>query len=136
MSLQAKLQSASSDYTKLQMEMSTIVEARQKLDAQYSENQLVDQEFAKLTPDNVVYKQIGPVLVKQEQDDAKKDVKGRLEFISSEIKRVEGQLQDIQTRSDKKKQEVSSFVGLCPAQLRFNSQLVEIQAAIQQAKTA
>nr|GAT44088.1 prefoldin subunit 6 [Mycena chlorophos] len=116
MSLQVKLQNASSEYTKLQMEMSAIVEARQKLDAQLSENEVVEQEFAKLTPENVVYKQIGPVLVKQEQDDAKKDVKGRLEFISSEIKRVEAQLQDIQKRSDKKKQE-----------------LVDLQAALQQA---
>ncbi|KAF7320144.1 Prefoldin subunit 6 [Mycena kentingensis (nom. inval.)] len=104
--LQAKLQAASSEYSKLQLEMSTIVEARQRLDAQHSENELVNAEFTKLTSENTVYKQIGPVLVKQEQDDAKKDVKSRLEFIASEIKRVEAQLQDVQARSDKKKQEV------------------------------
>jgi len=116
MSLQVKLQTVSSEYTNLQLELSNIVDARQKLDAQLSENELVDKEFAQLTPDNVVYKQMGPVLVKQEQEDAKKDIKGRLEFIAGEIKRVEAQLHDIQAKSENKKKE-----------------LLEIQAALQQA---
>ncbi|KAJ7225635.1 prefoldin subunit 6 [Mycena pura] len=118
MSLQVKLQTVSSEYSNLQLELSNIVEARQKLDAQLSENELVDKEFAQLTPDNVVYKQIGPVLVKQEKEDAKKDIKGRLEFIAGEIKRVEAQLHDIQAKLEIKKKE-----------------LVDIQAALQQAST-
>ena len=41
MSLQARLQTASSDYQKLQADLSNAVEARQRLDAQLSENELV-----------------------------------------------------------------------------------------------
>lgn len=41
MSLQARLQTASADYQKLQTDLSNAVEARQKLDAQLSENELV-----------------------------------------------------------------------------------------------
>jgi hypothetical protein len=41
MSLPARLQAASSDYRRLQAELSNAVEARQRLDAQLSENELV-----------------------------------------------------------------------------------------------
>ncbi|KXN83919.1 Prefoldin subunit 6 [Leucoagaricus sp. SymC.cos] len=115
MSLAMTLQAASSDFQKLQADMAKAVEARQKLDAQLSENELVKKEFAKLTPENTVYKQIGPVLVKQDIAEAKGNVDTRLEFIKSEMKRVEGQLREIEGKQEKKKQE-----------------LVDIQTAIQQ----
>jgi hypothetical protein len=41
MSLQARLQAASGDYQRLQADLSNAVEARQRLDAQLSENELV-----------------------------------------------------------------------------------------------
>jgi hypothetical protein len=41
MSLEARLQAASTDYQRLQAELSNAVEARQRLDAQLSENELV-----------------------------------------------------------------------------------------------
>jgi prefoldin beta subunit len=47
MSLEARLQAASSDYQKLQADMSNAVEARQRLDAQLSENELVKKARSK-----------------------------------------------------------------------------------------
>ncbi|KAK7064323.1 Prefoldin [Favolaschia claudopus] len=114
--LQARLKTASTEYQKIQADLSNAVEARQRLDAQLAENDLVKKEFAQLAPDNMVYKQIGPVLVKQDQAEAKSNVETRLEYIKGEIKRVEAQLQDIQSKSENKKNE-----------------LVEMQAALQQA---
>ncbi|KAJ7169764.1 Prefoldin [Mycena filopes] len=116
MSLQVKLQTASSEYQKLQADLSNAVEARQRLDAQLSENELVKKEFAQLAPNNVVYKQIGPVLVKQDQAEAKSNVETRLEFIRGEIKRVETQLGDIQSKSESKKNEARNpvFIVPCP----------------------
>lgn len=43
MSLPARLQAASSDYQRLQADLSNAVEARQRLDAQLSENELVNK---------------------------------------------------------------------------------------------
>lgn len=43
------------------------------------------QEFEQLSPENNVYKLIGPVLVKQDQAEAKSNVKTRLDFIQSEM---------------------------------------------------
>ncbi|XP_006454625.1 hypothetical protein AGABI2DRAFT_61050 [Agaricus bisporus var. bisporus H97] len=107
MSLAIRLQSASSDFQKLQASMAETVDVRQKLEAQLSENELVKKELAIVTPENIVYKQIGSVLVKQDLTDAKSTVETRLEFIKSEIKRIEVQLKEIEGKQEKKKQEVS-----------------------------
>ncbi|TFK48098.1 Prefoldin beta-like protein [Heliocybe sulcata] len=109
--LQAKLQQKSQEYQKLQEDLSAVVEARQKLDAQLSENELVKKEFDQLTLENTVYKLVGPVLVQQDQAEAKSNVKTRLDFIRSEIKRVEGQLKDINSRAEKKKTELLETQG-------------------------
>ncbi|KAH9985289.1 prefoldin subunit 6, partial [Russula vinacea] len=106
MSLPARLQAASSEYQKLQTDLSNAVEARQRLDAQLSENELVNKEFATLTPNNVIFKLVGPVLVKQDQVEAKSNVNKRLEFIRGEIKRIETQLEEIEQKSEKKKMEL------------------------------
>ncbi|TBU37503.1 prefoldin subunit 6 [Dichomitus squalens] len=113
--LQERLQTTSADFQKIQNDLSLVVDARQKLEAQFSENELVKKEFASLTADNTVYKLIGPVLIKQDQMEAKQNVDTRLDFIRGEIKRVEGQLKDLGEKSETKK-----------------LQLVEIQAALQQ----
>jgi prefoldin beta subunit len=43
------------------------------------------KEFAQLTEENTVYKLLGPVLVKQDQAEAKSTVDTRLDFIRSEM---------------------------------------------------
>jgi len=115
MSLQVRAQAATTEYQKLQTDLQNAVEARQRLDSQLQENEMVKKEFTQLTPNNTVYKLIGPVLVQQDQAEAKSNVDTRLDFIRGEIKRLESQLQDIGARSEKKKNE-----------------LVEIQAELQQ----
>ncbi len=103
MSFPARLQAASTEYQKFQVDLSNAVEARQRLNAQLSENELVKkvrpksfrviavswswplQEFATLTPNNIVFKLVGPVLVKQDQAEAKSNVDKRLEFIRGEM---------------------------------------------------
>jgi len=103
MSLEARLQTASAEYQRIQAELSTAVGARQRLDAQLSENELVKKEFAQLTADNVVYKLIGPVLVKQDQSEAKSNVEKRLDFIQSEITRIEALLAELGDKAEKTK---------------------------------
>ncbi|GJE89433.1 prefoldin subunit 6 [Phanerochaete sordida] len=104
--VQERLQAASAEYQRLQAELAAAVEARQKLDAQLSENELVKKEFTSLTPNNTVYKLVGPVLVPQDQAEAKGNVDKRLDFIRSDIKRVEAQLKEIGDKSEKKKLEI------------------------------
>ncbi|KAK4688149.1 prefoldin beta subunit, partial [Tremellales sp. Uapishka_1] len=104
--IQAKLQDSSREFQKLEGEMAGVVEARQRLDSQLSENELVLKEFALLKAHNTVYKLIGPSLVPQEQGEAKANVEKRLEFIRAEIIRVENQLKENEEKAAKKKNEI------------------------------
>ncbi|KAF8530703.1 Prefoldin [Gautieria morchelliformis] len=122
MSLELRLQDATSEYQKLETEISNAVESRQKLDAQLSENEQVRKEFAQLQPSNTIFKLIGPVLVKQDRGEAKANVETRLEYIKGEIKRVESQLQDLGHKSEKKKSEIVELQASYKQQQRREEQ--------------
>ncbi|MCJ1286191.1 hypothetical protein MMC26_005536 [Xylographa opegraphella] len=98
---QKQLQALSDEYQKLQTDLQTNIDARQKLESQQQENKGVQQEFAQLAEDANIYKLIGPVLLKQDRAEAVLAVDGRLEFIEKEIQRVEKQIADIQSESEK-----------------------------------
>lgn len=103
---QAKLQSLSEEFTKLQQgltclvtsyffflcspltsatDLQTTIASRQKLEAQKTENLGVQGEFKNLKDGEEIYKLIGPVLLKQEKVEAEGTVNGRLEFIGKEM---------------------------------------------------
>ena len=69
--------------------MSKLIQTRSQYSARLIENQMVNEEFEGLADDAVVYKLIGPVLVEQEMGEAKSNVAKRLEYISSELARLD-----------------------------------------------
>ena len=76
------------EYAKLreyQEEIQKMSVDRQTLMQQQSENEMVKQELALLEDNAQVYKLVGPVLMKNETDDAKQTVDQRLEMISGEL---------------------------------------------------
>lgn len=79
------LQTLSASFQKSQIQLQSLIEARQQLDSQLGENNQVQAEFKQLTESNQVYKLMGPVLMKVEQDEAKGNVEKRIAFIKSEM---------------------------------------------------
>ncbi len=69
----------------------------------------MQKEFKTLSNDSNIYKLVGPVLLKQDRDDAKRTVDGRLEFIGKEIKRVEGTIKELQEKSEKMRGELAAL---------------------------
>ncbi|KAI1378133.1 Prefoldin beta-like protein [Hypoxylon crocopeplum] len=104
--VQARLQSLSEDYTKLQQELQGAVQSQQKLEAQKQENTNVQKEFDRLKDSENIYKLVGPILLKQDKVEAESTVNGRLEFISKELERTEDQIKEIQEKIEKKKGEI------------------------------
>jgi len=104
--IEAKLEAETTAYQAIQRDLSKAVESRQRLDSQLQENELVQKEFDLLDEDANIYKLIGPMLVKQDRSEATTNVGKRLEFIRTEIKRVETQLNDLTEKSEKKKLEL------------------------------
>uniref|UniRef100_A0A8C0L514 Prefoldin subunit 6 n=1 Tax=Canis lupus dingo TaxID=286419 RepID=A0A8C0L514_CANLU len=84
--IQKKLQGEVEKYQQLQKDLSKSMSGRQKLEAQLTENNIVKEELALLDGSNVVFKLLGPVLVKQELGEARATVGKRLDYITAEIK--------------------------------------------------
>ncbi|KAF0526601.1 prefoldin subunit 6 [Gigaspora margarita] len=85
MSLEARLEAATTEYQKLQKDITNAVENLQKLDSQLQENEIVQKEFSLLKDDSNIYKLVGPVLVKQDKAEATENVARRLEHIQSDM---------------------------------------------------
>ncbi|XP_077465928.1 prefoldin subunit 6-like [Stigmatopora argus] len=107
--IQKKLNAELEKYTQMQKDVSKSMTARQKLETQLAENNIVKEELDILDSANTVYKLIGPVLVKQDLDEAKATVTKRLEYINGEIQRYDTLLKDMEKQSDQHRQLLSSL---------------------------
>ena len=70
---------------------------------------LLHQELALLDGSNVVFKLLGPVLVKQELGEARATVGKRLDYITAEIKRYESQLRDLEQQSEQQRETLAQL---------------------------
>uniref|UniRef100_A0A804KW50 Prefoldin subunit 6 n=1 Tax=Musa acuminata subsp. malaccensis TaxID=214687 RepID=A0A804KW50_MUSAM len=81
-------------------------QVRKQYTIQLGENELVLTELELLNENSNVYKLIGPVLVKQDIAEANANVRKRIEYISVELKRLDGTLQDSEDKQNSKKESV------------------------------
>ncbi|KAJ8281888.1 hypothetical protein COCON_G00044070 [Conger conger] len=107
--IQKKLQAELEKYQQMQKDVSKSMSARHKLETQLTENTIVKDELDLLDSENTVYKLIGPVLVKQDLDEAKATVAKRLEYINGEIQRYETLLKEMERKLDQHREVLSSL---------------------------
>ncbi|PPR84244.1 hypothetical protein GOBAR_AA36471 [Gossypium barbadense] len=81
-------------------------QVRKKYTIQLGENELVLKELDLLNEDANVYKLIGLVLVKQDLAEANANVRKRIEYISAELKRLDGSLQDLEEKQHSKREAI------------------------------
>ncbi|KXN72980.1 Prefoldin beta-like protein [Conidiobolus coronatus NRRL 28638] len=98
-----ELEVQTKEFQNLQNEFSKIVQNRNQLEAQLKENEAVKKEFSVLNEDNKIYKLIGPGLIEQDMNEAKTNVDKRIDFIQSEIIRVELKLTELSKVQEEKK---------------------------------
>ncbi|KAK8922918.1 Prefoldin subunit 6 [Metarhizium anisopliae] len=102
--IQAKLQTLSDEYQKLQQARER--RCLQGLTNRFHHSIEIGREFEKLGEDETIYKLMGPVLLKQDKLEAESTVKGRLDFIAGEVTRLETQIKETQDELEKKKAEI------------------------------
>eukprot|EP00055_Hartaetosiga_balthica_P002397 m.3819 g.3819 ORF g.3819 m.3819 type:complete len:129 (+) comp2129_c0_seq1:39-425(+) len=88
------LQKTMEGLQKLSQEKSQYITTREKLVTQLSENTMVKKELELVKEEDVVFKQIGPALVKQDHTEAKGNVQKRLDYIEAEVKRYESLIEE------------------------------------------
>eukprot|EP00730_Choanoeca_flexa_P018853 TRINITY_DN9188_c0_g2_i3.p1 TRINITY_DN9188_c0_g2~~TRINITY_DN9188_c0_g2_i3.p1 ORF type:complete len:132 (+),score=54.80 TRINITY_DN9188_c0_g2_i3:112-507(+) len=89
--LEQKLQQAVEEIESIRAERTKHLKTLSQLDTQLQENKLVAQELDLVAEDEdeVVFKMIGPTLVKQDLGEAKSNVAKRIEYIQKELSRYE-----------------------------------------------
>ncbi|PKA55587.1 hypothetical protein AXF42_Ash006789 [Apostasia shenzhenica] len=105
--LQHDLETQTNAFSKIQKDIAKNHQVRKQYTIQLGENELVLKELNILNEDANVYKLIGPVLVKQDLAEARANVRKRIEYISVELKRLEGTLQDLEDKQNSKREAVS-----------------------------
>lgn len=88
-------------FREIQEEVGKLRGNLQLLLSQRTESDMVQQEFSLLDDTNIVYKQVGPVLLQQDLDEAKQTVSKRLEYIDGEKKKLEGKIESLETEGNK-----------------------------------
>jgi len=99
-------------YRSIQEEIVQKRSTLQQLIAQRNENEMVQHELQLLKDDSNVYKMVGPVLLKNEVEDAKMTVSKRLEFILGELNKVEGLLQEKEKKANETAKKVNELQAL------------------------
>ncbi|EGD77543.1 hypothetical protein PTSG_08641 [Salpingoeca rosetta] len=90
----------------LQTEKNSLIQTREKLQTQLSENKMVKQELDLVKEGDTVYKLMGPALIKQDSREAQTNVGKRLEYIEAEIKRYEKLMDDNEAKAAKAQEKV------------------------------
>ncbi|CAL2030349.1 CBN-PFD-6 protein [Caenorhabditis brenneri] len=83
--------------------------SRQEMEMRLTESRNVKAELDLMDADSKVYKLIGAVLVRQDLEEARSTVEKRLEFIESEIKRVEASIADVVKKSTEQRDKVMNI---------------------------
>ena len=88
------------------IDIQKIKENIQNYEHKKNENEMVRNELLFLEEGDVVYKLVGPILVKENHEEAKLNVEKRIEFITKEIQKQEKIFKDSETTIDNKRKKV------------------------------
>ncbi|KAA3678598.1 hypothetical protein P879_01470 [Paragonimus westermani] len=84
----------------IQKELQKCLQAHRQLSAQLSENDNVKEDLSQLNESNNVYKLVGPVLLKQDLEEARETVRKRIGFISAELKRQDERIKELEKQQE------------------------------------
>lgn len=98
--IQKKLQKELDVFNGVQKEYHKAIAQKQQLDGQLNENKVVLEELTLLKKDSEVYKLIGPVLIKQDLDEARQNVTKRIEYITKESKRLNDHITALENKQE------------------------------------
>eukprot|EP00184_Porphyridium_aerugineum_P004605 CAMPEP_0184696484 /NCGR_PEP_ID=MMETSP0313-20130426/3760_1 /TAXON_ID=2792 /ORGANISM="Porphyridium aerugineum, Strain SAG 1380-2" /LENGTH=136 /DNA_ID=CAMNT_0027155115 /DNA_START=111 /DNA_END=521 /DNA_ORIENTATION=+ len=115
-SLRAKLETIVEELNKIQKDLGKAMNNRQSLQAQLTENMMVKSELDLLDDGAVVYKLVGPILVKQDVIESRSNVSKRISWIESEMKRTDERIQALTKKQDEKRIEMGNTQAKVQAQ--------------------
>merc|ERR1711970_392573 len=124
--MQKELEGQVEKVTKCRDEKEKVGKRIGQFEAQLSETKVVQAELDLLGDDSVVYKLLGPVLVKQDKEEAVTTVKNRADYMESELKKCEKSLIEIGKKMEKEQNALTD--------LQMKAQ--QVQKALQHGQTS
>lgn len=99
-------------FRQMQADLSKLRTDLQIVMSQQNENEMVKQELDLLDSSANVYKMVGPVLLRNDLEDAQQTVSKRLEFISGERQKLEKAIEDKEKKASETAKKVQDLQGL------------------------
>eukprot|EP01084_Bolivina_argentea_P150559 262919_1 len=121
--LYQKYQQEVENYKTLKLQTAAKLEKRTRLDTSKNENSLLLVELNILEEDAVVYKKSGPILVKVDAEEAKTDVKAKMNIISDQIQQIDTQIKNIENKIQDKESTIGDMQQKLQAQIAMTQQM-------------
>lgn len=90
-------------------DLAALIDARQKLEMQATENEGVAKQLKALRGDDKVFKKHGPALLPLSPDEARDNVSKRLDLIRGETERIEAKISDGEKRLSATKESLAKL---------------------------
>merc|ERR1711933_25737 len=107
--IQVQIEKEKETYRQLQGEVTKNHTARLRFTQQLSESEMVKKELDLLDEEAVVYKLVGPALIRQDLVEAKANVDKRMQFMKKESDRLDNSLKSLESKQLQAQQEVSTL---------------------------
>ncbi|KAI1300169.1 Prefoldin subunit 6 [Halotydeus destructor] len=127
--VQKKLSDEVAKFNQLQKDVQKLIGLRQTLDAQLNENSVVKEEMDLLEDEAVIFKLIGPAMLKQDLKESKDNVANRIKYISEELKRHETSIKDLESKQDDQREVIAKLQQQFQAAQQQNIQTMMPKAA-------
>ena len=112
-------------YKKMQEEITKLREKQQTLMQQLSENEMVKTELDLISSqkdESKIFKLVGPILMPQDLTEAQQTVEKRLEFITSDMSKLESQIATLEGTTQQIAQKIQAIQGDMQRQAQAEAQ--------------
>lgn len=127
--MEEKLQQEVNKLKMFAEQLNKLMGPRAKNMSQKNENEMVKAELDQLEDDATLYKLVGPVMIKQDLDDAKSNVENRLKYFNSELERLDKTQKDLEEKQEKQRTVLMEL-----QEVVRRTQQAMVQAAMQEQK--
>mmetsp|Transcript_4775 Transcript_4775/g.12546 ORF Transcript_4775/g.12546 Transcript_4775/m.12546 type:complete len:124 (-) Transcript_4775:1108-1479(-) len=107
--IQEQVEKETERFRELQKDVSKNHTTRLQFTQQLSESEMVKKELELLDDEAVVYKLVGPALIRQDIVEAKANVDKRMQFIKTEAERLDNGLKGLESKQLASQKEISAL---------------------------
>ena len=107
--IQQQIEKETEKFRETQAEVNKNHTARLRFTQQLEESEMVKKELELLDDESVVYKLIGPALIRQDIVEAKANIDTRMQFMKKESDRLDSNLKGLESKQNQSQQEIGEL---------------------------